>query len=140
MLTREAPISVTIVEGALGAPPPRPHDPGCGAWVVFEGVVREEEDGRPLEALDYTAYEPMARDQLEQIARGVVREHGLSHLMVEHSRGVVPVGGCSFRLSIASGHRKEALAAMDEFIDRMKRDVPIWKQPVWRSSRQPGRE
>ncbi len=135
MLTREAPITVTIVEGALGAlgaPPRRPDDPGCGAWVVFEGVVREDEGGKAVEALDYTAYQPMAEDQLMLIARDVMRDHGLSYLMVEHSRGVVPVGGCSFRLSIASGHRKEALAAMDEFIDRMKRDVPIWKQPVWR--------
>jgi molybdopterin synthase catalytic subunit len=39
-------------------------------------------------------------------------------------------GQCSFRLQVASAHRAEALAAMTEFIDRLKRDVPIWKSPV----------
>ncbi|MBZ0172892.1 MAG: molybdenum cofactor biosynthesis protein MoaE [Phycisphaerales bacterium] len=125
-------ITAHISEGPLGGPPHRPDDPTCGAWVVFEGVVRETEDGRPLSALDYTAYEPMARDQLAELAESVLKTHGLTRLMVEHSRGEVPVGSCSFRLSIASGHRREALAAMGEFIDRMKKDVPIWKSPVWR--------
>ena len=37
------------------------------------------------------------------------------------------VGERSFRLQIAAPHRQEALAAMAEFIESMKRDVPIWK-------------
>lgn len=130
MMTQEA-ILVQITDGPLARSPNRPNDPACGAWVVFEGVVRETEDGRRLRALDYTAYEPMAQSQLAELAGSVLETHGLTRLMVEHSRGEVPVGSCSFRLSVASGHRREALAAMDEFIDRMKRDVPIWKSPVW---------
>ncbi|USN99625.1 MAG: molybdenum cofactor biosynthesis protein MoaE [Phycisphaeraceae bacterium] len=129
MATMDA-ISVSITDGPLGEPPARPDKGACGAWVVFEGVVRGDEGGGPIVALRYTAYEPMAQNQLAELGESVRAEFGVDCLMVEHSRGLVPVGACSFRLSIASGHRKEALAAMDAFIDRMKKDVPIWKEPV----------
>lgn len=104
---------------------------GAGAWLVFEGIVRGLEEGRALSALDYQAYEPMASRQLAALAEDVAGRYGLLRIEVLHSRGAVPVGACSFRLSVWSAHRKEALAAMDEFIDRLKRDVPIWKRPVW---------
>ena len=98
-----------------------------GAVVVFEGIVRGEEDGQRIAALNYTAYDPMATMELTKLARDVLEKHGLKRVVVEHSRGRVCVGEVSFRLTIWSAHRKESLAAMDEFIDRMKEDVPIWK-------------
>ena len=73
----------------------------------------------------------MATQQLRDLAQELAASHGLTAIIVEHSRGVVPVGQCSFRLRIAATHRKEALEAMELFIDRMKRDVPIWKRPVY---------
>lgn len=122
---------VTILTGPLpgldpGAAFVAPE--GAGAVVVFEGIVRGEEDGRPIEHLVYGAYEPMAQAQLGHIREQLLAKHGLLGLWVWHSRGSVPVGACSFRLVVASAHRKEALAAMDEFIDLLKRDVPIWKR------------
>src|SRR5208337_5556001 len=69
----------------------------------------------------------MALRVLEALALEMIETHGLIGIAVEHSRGRVGVGECSFRLQIAAPHRQEALAAMAEFIDRMKRDVPIWK-------------
>ena len=98
-----------------------------GAVLIFEGIVRSEEDGQRIDALNYTAYEPMATMELTKLAQDVCARHSLARMKVEHSRGRVRVGEVSFRLTIRSPHRKEALAAMDEFIDRMKHDVPIWK-------------
>lgn len=108
----------------------------AGAVVAFDGIVRLQEDGRPLLALDYEAYGPMAARELERLARDLAGKHsqGKAQVLavgVEHSVGRVPVGQCSFRLAVASAHRKEALAFMDEFIDEMKKQVPIWKNPVW---------
>ena len=100
---------------------------GAGAAVTFEGLVRPMEDGRAVVALDYEVYEPMAPRVLEDLAREMLATHGLVGIAVEHSRGRVAVGECSFRLQIAAPHRQEALAAMAEFIDRMKCDAPIWK-------------
>ena len=85
-----------------------------------------------IEALDYQTYEPMAQSMIAQIGNELIAKHGLFGMFVIHSRGRVRVGECSFRLTIAARHRKEALKAMDEFIDRLKQDVPIWKKPVWK--------
>ena len=102
-----------------------------GATVVFEGIVRANEQGRTIRALSYEAYEPMATNSLTQLANDILSKHTLIAITVEHSRGEVATGQRSFRLAIDSAHRKEALAAMDEFIDRMKRDVPIWKTAIY---------
>lgn len=110
-----------------------------GAVLRFEGIVRRGEpdeaqsgNERELLALDYQTYDPMAERELRRLAGEIAREHGLSSLVVLHSRGRVAVGEVSFILIVASPHRAEALSAMSAFIDRLKQDVPIWKQPVWK--------
>ena len=122
-------VTVHIIDGPLAAPEPWSAD-GAGAVLSFEGVVRPMENDVLIAALEYDVYHPMAEQQLQRLGDSIVDQHDLIGLIVEHSRGRVHVGECSFRLRIASAHRKEGLAAMDTFIDRMKRDVPIWKTPV----------
>jgi len=130
-------VLVRISDGALSTQrlphglSPAPAIEQVGATLVFEGIVRANEQGRAIRALSYEAYEPMATNALTQLARDILHKHTLIAITVEHSRGEVLAGERSFRLTIDSAHRKEALAAMDEFIDRMKRDVPIWKSPIY---------
>ena len=109
-----------------------------GAAVRFAGIVRraeprEDAAGREhdLLALDYQTYDPMAERELRALACVVAERHGLTALAALHSRGRVGVGEVSFVLIVESPHRAEALAAMADFIDRLKQDVPIWKRPVW---------
>lgn len=116
-----------IADGALPPAEPPHAVPGAGAVVVFEGVVRGHEGGARIAALEYATYDPMALKQLQVLADDIARGHGLLALRAEHSRGRVPVGACSFRLVVHAAHRAEALAAIGEFVDRLKRDVPIWK-------------
>ncbi len=123
-------VLASIHSGPLSRPaPPFPGD-GAGAIVLFEGRVRPRENGRTIRALSYEVYEPMAREMLVAIGEELAGRHGLVGLCVEHSKGLVAVGECSFRLQVAGRHRQESLAALSEFIDRLKRDVPIWKMPV----------
>ena len=96
--------------------------------VSFAGVVRPTEEGQAIEGLMYEAYRPMAERQIESIARMLITEHGLLAMRIAHSVGWVRVGECSFRLDVAAAHRQEAITAMGEFINRLKQDVPIWKQ------------
>jgi molybdopterin synthase catalytic subunit len=124
-------IEVSITDGPLSDAPQPWRLAEAGAVVSFDGVVRGTEDDRAIEALDYEVYDPMATRQLTQLARSLLGQHGLIAIRVEHSRGRVPVGRCSFRLQIASKHRKEAIRAMDAFVDRLKQDVPIWKKAVF---------
>ncbi|MGQ0629360.1 MAG: molybdenum cofactor biosynthesis protein MoaE [Phycisphaerales bacterium] len=125
-------ISVAIVDGPVPALRARESmaEDGAGAEVVFEGMVRPLEHGAPISGLDYEAYEPMAGHELARLAREVAGEHGLRGLTVVHSRGFVGAGKCSVRVVARGLHRAEALAAVEAFLDRMKRDVPIWKRVV----------
>lgn len=126
-------INVHIYDGALPSAPIALEVAGAGAVVAFEGLVRSREDGRPIDGLDYETYDAMAEKSLQLLARRACIRFDLIGISVEHSRDFVHNGACAFRLRIASTHRKEALAAMDWFIDVMKQDVPIWKKPVYSS-------
>lgn len=123
-------IEVVLHDGPLGpAVGWRPR--GAGAVVCFEGVVRPTEEGKALAGLDYEQYEPMTAASLSTLGQETLKQHGLTALRVEHSVGHVANHAVSFRLYVASPHRKAALAAMDTFIDRMKQEIPLWKVPVW---------
>ncbi len=121
-------VDVQLIEGPLPLAVCRRPD-GAGAVVRFEGVVRPLEDERLLAALLYEAYEPMTTRELTHLAAAILGEYKLLSIEVQHSLGRVPVGQCSFRLDICSPHRKAGLQAADAFIDRMKRDIPLWKVP-----------
>lgn len=126
---------IRIIDGPLTDDGQVLRIPDAGAVVCFRGIVRELEQGRRILALDYEVYSPMAEQELQRLAGEIVQTHGLAGIMVDHSRGRVRVGECSFQLTVASMHRKASLAAMDEFIDRMKEDVPIWKRPIFAEDR-----
>lgn len=126
-------VSVEIVEGPIPAGlawREEGAEGAVGAEVVFRGMVRGEEAGEKLSALEYEVYEPMAQKELTRLCERMIERHGVRSIGVVHSKGRVGVGECSFVLRVASAHRAEALAAMGEFIDVMKRDVPIWKRVV----------
>ena len=128
------PITISLTPGPLTANAPNAPlvaELPAGAVLTFEGIVRPLEDGRALAALTYQAYEPMATTTLTALAHDLAARHALLAVHCWHSTGAVPVGACSLRIIIASRHRKEGLAALDEFLDRLKRDVPIWKRPGW---------
>jgi len=120
-------IAVSISDGALARAAPSEAQPGGGAMVCFEGIVRRLENDQPIDGLHYQSYQPMAERQIRRIAEELIASHGVLQISVEHSVGWVPVGQCSFRLMVIAPHRKEAFDAMQEFIDRLKRDVPMWK-------------
>lgn len=121
-------VQIQLIEGALAPVKPTAEKfTRVGAVLQFEGVVREQEEGRQLLALHYEAYEPMTRNELEKLARRILQQHGLIRIIVEHSLGRVAVGEISFRLTLISAHRAEGLAACGQFIDEMKRYVPLWK-------------
>ena len=99
-----------------------------GACVEFQGIVRELERGEALEGLHYEAHESMARRHLERIFDDLAEAHHCASVVFIHRLGWVPVGEASLFVRVLSSHRGEALRFLAEAIDRMKADVPIWKQ------------
>lgn len=99
----------------------------AGAIAEFRGVVRAEESGRLIGALEYEAYSPMAERTMRRIARELSERHDCLGARIVHRVGIVPVGETAIHILVASRHRGPAFAFLSEFMDRLKQDVPIWK-------------
>lgn len=126
-------VTIEIVDGPIAPDRVRARAAGgafhgAGAIVEFRGIVRPLEAGEPIEALDYELYQPMAQRELERIARAAAARHNLIGVRLWHSRGRVEAGACSLWIVIAAQRRKPAIAAVDELVDELKREVPIWKR------------
>lgn len=99
-----------------------------GACLEFQGLVRELEQGAALAGLQYEAYESMARRHLERIFDELAAVHPCAAVLFIHRLGWVPVGEASLFIRVLSSHRGEGLQFLAEAVNRMKADVPIWKQ------------
>lgn len=99
-----------------------------GAYVLFEGVVRNHHEGRAVESIFYDAYRPMAEKEIDTIVREVRSQFPDVALAVVHRLGHLVVGDASIAIVAASPHRAEAFAACRLVIDRIKETVPIWKK------------
>jgi molybdopterin synthase catalytic subunit len=99
-----------------------------GAYVLFEGVVRNHHDGRAVESIFYDAYRPMAEKEIEIIVRDVGEQFPDVAMTLVHRLGHLIVGDSSIAIACSSPHRAEAFAACRMLIDRVKETVPIWKK------------
>ncbi|MEE9134061.1 MAG: molybdenum cofactor biosynthesis protein MoaE [Gemmatimonadota bacterium] len=99
-----------------------------GAIVLFCGVVRDHDAGRPVVGLRYEAHEAMAREKLEQISADVASRFEIGDIAVVHRVGDLSVGEVSVAIAVAAPHRDAAYKASREVIERLKREVPIWKR------------
>ena len=100
-----------------------------GAVVVFHGVVRGEEAGESITALDYEANEEMARHQFGLIFAAIDKRWPVESVRLIHRVGIVAVNESSLWVEVIAPHRAEAFAACQFLIDEMKEKVPIWKRP-----------
>ena len=100
-----------------------------GAVVVFHGVVRSEEAGESITALDYEANEGMARHQFGMIFAKIDKRWPVESVRLIHRVGIVSVNEPSLWVEVIAPHRAEAFAACQFLINEMKEKVPIWKRP-----------
>ena len=102
--------------------------PSDGAYVLFEGVVRNHHEGHAVESIFYDAYRPMAEKEIETIVRDVTNEFPDVAMAVVHRLGQLIVGDTSIAIVCSSPHRAESFEACRALIDRIKQTVPIWKK------------
>ncbi len=100
---------------------------GCGAVVIFVGLVREHNAGRRVIWLDYEAFEPLAVKAFAQIGDEAAGRWPTVRLAIHHRAGRVAVGEASVAIAAASAHRADAFAASRFAIERVKQIAPIWK-------------
>jgi molybdopterin synthase catalytic subunit len=120
-------IEIILTRAAIVIPPLHLPSREVGACVEFQGLVRELEGGSPLRVLYYEAYEPMARSVLTSHFTELSTQHPCDAVLFIHRLGEVPVGEPSLFVRVLAAHRGEALRFLTESIERLKKDVPIWK-------------
>lgn len=113
---------------ALAGSLKRPED---GAIVIFEGVVRNNTRGRATSYLEYECYPEMALPQMVKIGREIAAGSRIGRIAMVHRLGRLEIGEASVAVVVTAPHRRAAFEAALEGIDRLKREVPIWKKEVF---------
>ena len=99
-----------------------------GAVVVFEGVVRNNTKGRATTHLEYEAYEALALEQMTRIGCKIAAAFEIGRIGMIHRLGRLEIGETSVAVIATAPHRRQAFEAALEGINRLKREVPIWKK------------
>jgi molybdopterin synthase catalytic subunit len=120
---RQEPLSVDEVLVAV-------RDPAAGGVVVFVGAVRDEDGGRSVATLDYTAH-PTAVGVLARVADEVAALPGVVAVAAVHRDGHLDVGDVAVVVAVSAGHRGDAFVAARRLIDELKARTPIWKRQLF---------
>lgn len=102
-------------------------DPGAGGNVLFLGTTRGVTAGVTTLGLDYEAHEPVALAMLHRLRAEAVTRFGLRGCTIVHRLGRVGVGEASVAIAASAPHRREAFAATEWLLERVKALVPVWK-------------
>jgi len=103
------------------------HHPGAGAVVLFSGEVRNNNRGRGVAYLEYEAHAALASKMIAQILEEAKAKWQLEIAVGRHRTGRVKIGETAVVVITAAPHRKEAYAANEYIIGRIKHEAPIWK-------------
>ncbi len=104
------------------------NDPRAGACVEFQGWVRNHNEGRTVQALDYEAYAPLAVKEGTRILQEAVARFSLISASCVHRVGSLKIGDLAVWVGVSAAHRGAAFDACRWIIDETKARVPIWKK------------
>ena len=103
-------------------------DPRAGAFVGFEGWVRDLNEGRPVLRLEYEAFLPLAEKEGRRIVEAACRNFAVFDARCVHRVGRLELGELAVWVGVSAQHRSAAFEACRFVIDEVKSRVPIWKK------------
>lgn len=101
---------------------------GAGGFCSFEGWVRNENDGRSVQRLEYEAYEPLVIAEGKKVLAEAQQRFPYLEARCVHRTGLLEIGDVAVWVGVASAHRDEAFKACRYIIDELKVRLPIWKK------------
>jgi molybdopterin synthase catalytic subunit len=105
---------------------------GIGGHSIFLGQVRSDViDEKKVTAIEYTAYEEMALEKMHDIREKTFEKYDLECMHVYHSLGRVEAGEISLFVFTSSKHRKAAIEACSEVVERIKAELPVWGKELY---------
>jgi molybdopterin synthase catalytic subunit len=100
---------------------------GIGGHSIFLGQVRADEiNDKKVKAIEYTAYEDLALENMHAIREQIFEKYALTCMHVHHSLGTVAAGEICLFVFTSSPHRKAAIDACTETVERIKAELPVW--------------
>ncbi len=98
-----------------------------GAHSIFLGQVRADViNGKLIAGIEYTSYEEMAMEKMQEIGEQIFGKYELTCMHVYHSIGLVKSGEICLFVFTSSKHRRVAIEACNETVERIKADLPVW--------------
>jgi molybdopterin synthase catalytic subunit len=99
-----------------------------GGSALFVGTVRDNQDGRKVNYLEYEAHEEMAEHEIGRLVESAQQRWELGPVTVRHRLGRLEIGDVSVAIAVGAPHRAPALEACRWIIDTLKAEVPIFKK------------
>jgi molybdopterin synthase catalytic subunit len=125
----EGPIASTFISESIQK---HQSNTAIGGHSIFLGQVRADVvDGKTVTAINYTAYEDMALEKMHQIREDIFDKYPLTCMHVHHSLGRVNAGEVCLFVFASSAHRKPAMHACEELVERLKAELPVWGQEIF---------
>jgi len=116
----EAPLSVADVYASVA------DVPSAGGIALFSGVVRDEDDGRAVTDLGYSAH-PSVETYLREVVEKAIAQYPIQAVSAVHRIGDLKIGEIAVIVAVACPKRGEAFEACRQIIGQIKDTVPIWK-------------
>lgn len=102
-----------------------------GGHSIFLGQVRADQtENGIVKAIEYTAYEEMAIEKMHLIREEIFAKYPLTCMHVHHSLGEVAAGEICLFVFTSSAHRKAAIDACSETVERLKAELPVWGREI----------
>jgi molybdopterin synthase catalytic subunit len=108
-------------------------DRSCGAYVQFDGWVRDHNEGQEVLRLEYEVYEPMAVKEGNRVIQEAINRFGISNAHGVHRSGLMELSDVAVVVGVSSPHRDAAFEACRYIIDQVKVRLPIWKKEYYAS-------
>ena len=107
-----------------------PRAERSGAIATFTGRVRakDAEDDSPTVRLEFEKYEGVAEERLDRIRDELTDRDGVFEVVMHHRTGVIESGEDIVFVVVLAGHREEAFRTVEDGINRLKDEVPIFKK------------
>ncbi|MEP6727595.1 MAG: molybdenum cofactor biosynthesis protein MoaE [Bacteroidota bacterium] len=102
-----------------------------GGHSIFLGQVRADIiENKKVMGIEYTAYEEMANEKMHVIREAIFEKYKLTCMHVYHSLGKIAVGEICLFVFTSSPHRKAAIDACEEAVERLKTELPVWGKEI----------
>ncbi len=126
---QEGPIAAQFIADSIAKHATKTN---IGGHNIFLGQVRADEiDGNIVAAIEYTSHVEMALEKMHEIREAIFAKYPLTCMHIHHSLGVVKAGEICLFVFTSSAHRKAAIDACTECVERIKAELPIWGKELF---------